>query len=337
MTAASQSRPRMFLGHRFHPLTLADKDMLQDYLRRYPQHVSGYTFATLAAYAPIYGILWSRVGPECLLLARHIDDRLHLLQPIGQPTDACCDGLLEAAAALPYPLQMVYVAKDYIEKNPRFCAHFLAEEDRDSANYIYAARDLAELAGGRYAKKRNLIAQFQTLYPDWTTEALDAGCGVLCRRILRDIAQEDGVDPEDIAHQQELRALDFTMTHFDALEQNGVLIRVGGRPVGFAIWERQNVETAAVHFEKALRAYKGLYQILNRETARAIRAAGFHLINREEDVGDPGLRQAKLSYSPLDITPVFDLTLRLDMDHRLSADADTQETHTPAPLQGDRP
>jgi len=305
----------MFLGHRFRPLTLADKDMLQDYLQRYPQHVSGYTFATLAAYAPIYGVAWSRVGPECLLLARRLDGQLHLLQPIGKPTDACCDGLLESAAALPYPLQMVYVAKAYVDANPRFCAHFIAEEDRASANYIYVARDLAELAGGRFAKKRNLIAQFQTLHPDWVAESLDADCGTLCRQVLLNIAREDGVDAGDPTLAQELQALDFTMTHFDALEQNGVLIRVAGQPVGFAIWERQNVETAAVHFEKALRSFKGLYQMVNRETARAILAAGYHLINREEDVGDLGLRQAKLSYSPIDITPVFDLTLRADMDH----------------------
>ncbi len=306
----------MFLGHHFRPLTLADKAMLQDYLRRYPQHVSGYTFATLAAYAPVYGIEWSRVGPECLLLARRLDDGArHLLQPIGKPTDACCDGLLDAAAKLPYPLQMVYVAKDYIEKNPRFCAHFTAEEDRGSANYIYVARDLAELVGGRYAKKRNLIAQFHTLHPDWTAETLDRNCASPCRQVMLEIAQEDGVDPQDASLAQELAALDITMTHFDALEQNGVLMRVGSAPVGFAIWERQNVETAAVHFEKARRSFKGLYQMLNRETARAILAAGFHLINREEDVGDPGLRQAKLSYSPIDITPVFDLTLRADMDH----------------------
>tara|TARA_R110000751_G_scaffold85615_2_gene170863 strand:- start:80713 stop:81654 length:942 start_codon:yes stop_codon:yes gene_type:complete len=305
----------MFLGHHFRPLTLADKDMLQDYLRRYPQHVSGYTFATLVAYAPIYGILWSRVGPECLLLARRLGADLHLLQPIGKPTDGCCDLLLAAAVALPYRLQMVYVANEYIEKNPRFCAHFLAEEDRASANYIYVARDLAELAGGRYAKKRNLIAQFQTLHPDWTVEPLDRNCASLCRQVLLEIATEDGIDPQDTSLAQELQALDFTMTHFDALEQNGVLVRVAGAPVGFAIWERQNVETAAVHFEKARRSFKGLYQMLNRETARAILAAGFHLINREEDVGDPGLRQAKLSYAPIDITPVFNLTLRGDMDH----------------------
>ncbi|MFN3844259.1 MAG: DUF2156 domain-containing protein [Paracoccaceae bacterium] len=311
----------MFLGHQFRPLTLPDREMLQVYLRRYPQHVSGYTFATLAAYAPIYGILWSQVGPECLLLARRLDDdNLHLLQPIGQPTDACCDGLLAAAELLPYRLQMVYVAKDYIDKNPRFCAHFDADEDRNSANYIYLARDLADLAGGRFAKKRNLIAQFKTLHPDWRTEPLDADCGDFCRQVLLSIAREDAVDAEDATLAQELQALDVTMTNFAVLEQSGVLIRVAGQPVGFAIWERQNIETAVVHFEKALRSFKGLYQMVNRESARAVVAGGYHLINREEDVGDPGLRQAKISYSPIEITPVFDLTLRPYMDQGNKAD-----------------
>ncbi|MFN7223054.1 MAG: hypothetical protein ACK4MS_03430 [Paracoccaceae bacterium] len=92
---------------------------------------------------------------------------------------------------------MIYVAKAYVVANPRFCAHFTADEDRASANYIYVARDLSDLAGGRYAKKRNLFAQFQTLHPDWQAQPLDAGCGDLCRQIQLAIAHEDGIDPDD--------------------------------------------------------------------------------------------------------------------------------------------
>jgi hypothetical protein len=88
------------------------------------------------------------------------------------------------------------------------------------------------------------------------------------------------------------------------------MIRVHDRPVAFSDFEKQNVETAAVHFEKANRAYKGLYQVVNRETARMIDACGCHLVNREEDLGDTGLRKAKLSYHPLDIYPVYNLTLK---------------------------
>jgi hypothetical protein len=50
---------------------------------------------------------------------------------------------------------------------------------------------------------------------------------------------------------------------------------------------------AVVHFEKALREFKGLY----------------HLIDREADLNRSGLRQAKLSCFPWEIYPVFNLTL----------------------------
>jgi hypothetical protein len=65
-----------------------------------------------------------------------------------------------------------------------------------------------------------------------------------------------------------------------------------------------------VLFERALRDKKGLYQVINQETARAIAAQGLAFINREEDLGDPGLRRAKLSYHPVRLEAKHTLTLR---------------------------
>lgn len=302
----------VFLGHRFQPIQLRHNALLQDYLRRYPQRVTGYSFASLASWARPYGVMWSRVDPECLLLSRMVGEQneRQLLQPIGQPNADCCRDLLSRASTLPYRLAMAYVTPDYIDGNREFCARFAVKEDRGGANYIYLARDLADLPGGRYAKKRNLIAQFEALYPNWEAVPIDRHCAALCRNELLAVANGHGVAVSDPSLQAELQALQFTLAHFSALEQSGLVIRVDGRPVAFAIFERQDGETAVVHFEKALRSFKGLYQLTNRETARMISAAGYHRINREEDLDQPGLRQAKLSYSPLDIYPVFNLTFR---------------------------
>lgn len=65
-------------GRHFHPLTLADQRMMQDFPRRVPQHFVGYTFETLAASAPIPYIVQSRVAPEFPLMAPGLaDDYLH--------------------------------------------------------------------------------------------------------------------------------------------------------------------------------------------------------------------------------------------------------------------
>ena len=140
MSDAQHDDGAVFLGHRFQPVQLADKVLLQDYLRRYPQRVSGYSFAMLSAWAIPYGVMWARAGQECLLLSRTLgaSKERHLLQPIGEASAGCCSDLLSEATKLPYCLKMVYVARDYIDKNKDFCGHFAAEEDRGGANDIYA-------------------------------------------------------------------------------------------------------------------------------------------------------------------------------------------------------
>ena len=55
-----------------------------------------------------------------------------------------------------------------------------------------------------------------------------------------------------------------------------------------------------VHFEKAYADLQGSYAVINRELARYLRASypGLAYLNREDDMGLPGLRKAKLSYFP---------------------------------------
>ena len=89
-----------------------------------------------------------------------------------------------------------------------------------------------------------------------------------------------------------------------------MLVRVAGRPAAFSIFDRLGPSAAVVLFERARRSEKGLYQVINQETARVIAARGFTVINREEDLGDAGLRQAKLSYYPAALEMKHTLTLR---------------------------
>ena len=107
---------------------------------------------------------------------------------------------------------------------------------------------------------------------------------------------------------RELAALECTLRHFDDFGQQGLLVTVNSRPVAFSIYEAISPTTVAIHFERALRSYKGLYQVINCETAKVILRQGFEHINREEDLGDVGLRDAKMSYHPIEIVPAYELT-----------------------------
>lgn len=301
-----------FLGYELKPLRLEDEVPLRALLRKFPQRISGYTFASLVAWAGPFGFEWAYANDDCVLIARPYGEanERHLLQPLGPMDPGCCAQMLTEARKLPYPLKLLSVAQDFLDGHPDLVAHFDAVEVRAGANYIYLARDLAELPGRRYAKKRNLIAQFETQHAGWDAVQMDGACGPQCVAVLLEMARGQGVDERDPSVRDELAALDFTMGNWSRLDQQGLLLRVGGEPVAYSVFERLNPEIAAVHFEKAKRSYKGSYQLINREAARRIHAAGCTLVNREEDLGDAGLRQAKLSYDPVEIYPVYDLTLR---------------------------
>jgi hypothetical protein len=300
-----------FLGLDFRPIRLEDKAALRAHLERHPQRISGYSFASLAAWAGPLGFRWARLDDDCVLVLRPFgaSGELHLLQPLGDLSLPAAWDLLARARRLPYALKLLSVSKEFLASNLELAARFSSVEDRAGSNYLYLAKDLAELPGRRYAKKRNLVSQFEEAYPDWQAEPIDAACGPHCRNVLLAMAHGLGVDETDPSLRQELHALEFTVRHLEAVEQDGLLIRVQGEPVAFSLFERLDAEVAAVHFEKAIRAYKGLYQVVNRESARRIAATGARLVNREEDLGDQGLRQAKLSYHPIEICPVYDLTL----------------------------
>jgi len=298
-----------FLGFRFSPVNLDDSQVLADFLRRYPQPLTGYTFASLAAWRQFFHYGWTFAEPEALLIACTVDSdpNVHLLQPIGLLSAAGKQSIIANAALLPYPLRIMGVSNHFLKENPDFAGSFDVYEDRAVSNYLYGAAALATLAGRKYAKKRNLLSQAASLH--WTVQPLTSDLTNSCFLILESIIDEEHPRVEGML-ERELAALECTLRHFDDFHQQGLLISIDGKPVAFSIYEAISPTTVAVHFERALRSYKGLFQVINCETAKVVAAQGYEFINREEDLGDPGLRDAKMSYHPIEIVPAYELTCK---------------------------
>lgn len=60
-------------------------------------------------------------------------------------------------------------------------------------------------------------------------------------------------------------------------------------------------DTLYTHIEKADRQYKGAYQMLVNQAAITFAVDEVSFINREEDMGDLGLRTSKKSYHPIEL------------------------------------
>jgi hypothetical protein len=294
----------------FKNVTLEDKETIEFYLLKYSSFcLSAFTFSSLVAWEKVYHYEWTVLNDTLLLKFVTIEDsKEQLMQPIGEFPKSLQDKIIRYAKTLNYRLAIYGVSNAFISKHPVFVAHFERTEHRDMDNYIYSAEDLALLKGRDYQPKRNLINQFET-NNNWIAEPISEANIAACFDVINKICSQSEVNPSSyLAH--ELKALEFVLKHFSQFKEEGVLIRVDGMPVAFSIYEHLNPSTCVVHFEKALREYKGLYQLVNRETAKKIFSKGCKNINREEDLGIEGLRKAKLSYHPIELCPAHALVFK---------------------------
>ena len=178
---------------------------------------------------------------------------------------------------------------------PLYGDRFEITEDRDDADYIYSADKLCNLPGRYLSSKRNHINKFERA-GDWEFTRLSPELFDTARTFIGKFYEEK----DDSSLVSEAIAIDEMFKNYEALGFLGGLLYQNGEPVAFTAGTRLDNEVFDVHFEKALPTVEGAYTMINREFARLV-VSEFPEIgafNREEDMGLPGLRKAKLSYHP---------------------------------------
>lgn len=177
--------------------------------------------------------------------------------------------------------------------------------DRGSADYLYSRTRLANLAGRDFHRKRNFMTRFEKTYPQWrfvplTTENLPEALTVARRWFQH--CNEKG-DPELVA---ERLAIDAATENFAPLALSGGIVYIKDVPCAMCIGSQTNRFVYDVHFEKVVPEVPLAHVVVVRETARLL--PWVRLINREEDLNLPGLRDSKLSWFPESILLKYSAT-----------------------------
>lgn len=171
------------------------------------------------------------------------------------------------------------------------------EYKRDDADYLYSREKLASLSGKKLHGKRNHINRFLELYPDYRYERINGKNWQECLELNRRWQEENNAKQQEDKLVEE-RFLSYALAHRKILGMKGALIRVNGEVVAFTLGEPLTEDTFVVHFEKAYAHIQGAYAMINREFVRR-ELENYEYVNREEDMGIPGLRKAKQSYQPV--------------------------------------
>jgi len=181
-------------------------------------------------------------------------------------------------------------------------------ESRGQWDYRYAVQDLIDLKGNRFHKKKNLLNQFRKKY-DFQHRSFDSEIIKLACEMQqdwctwRDCEASETLIAENRAIAQVLRNWD----HLDGL--HGGALMVDGTLIAYTIAEKLTEDTLVIHFEKGSHGYKGVYQAINQMFLEAS-GNGYTYVNREQDLGNEGLRKAKMSYNPVDFVKKSRVTLK---------------------------
>jgi hypothetical protein len=185
------------------------------------------------------------------------------------------------------------------------------EENRASWEYLHPVKDLAELSGNKYMRKRNRVNQFRKQNP-YTYIPITGSELPRIAQFQREWCESySGFNGfESIASESE-GIIRNILGNWDLLPHMiGGAIETMGHIVAYTIAEEADDDMIMIHFEKASLSYNAAYQVINREFL--LHEGGkYKTVNREEDMADPGLRDAKTSYHPTGFVKKYTVRINL--------------------------
>lgn len=264
-----------------------------------PSRSIDYALANIWGWARYFGLEWAFADNLCWLRQTH--PRPVLWAPVGlwSSVDFSTSSMLASLTASG-PCECIRVPEMLaLQLQEQLGPRAVLTEDRDQWEYLYSTEEMATLPGNRFHKKRNHVNGYKKAYgePDFRP---------ICPAVIEDVlALEDewcqwhecSGSPALLAENE---AINRVLAHWvDMPELVGGALYVDGSMVAFSVGEKLDAETLGVHYEKGRNGYRGVYQMMNSAFATQA-GTGFARLNRAQDLGEEGLRHAKMTYLPVD-------------------------------------
>ena len=279
----------------FKKLTWEDKDIYSQFYKKSPVHHAEYSFLNLFAWRHAYPIEFA-VADENLCWLKSGGPIPGFFGPAGDWNAVKdWDNALKDFKAGDLIYDVPEQVKNILEQrgNLRFT------EDRDQHEYVYAVKDLINLKGKLFAHKRNRVRTFLDGYewdyyelkPEFFDEVMDF------QERWR-VHREENLNEDEIKSlDSEDTAIQCVLEKWNDFKLTGGILKVDEKIIAYTIAVELDEKNLDVMFEKAFPEYTGSYQAINFLFQKN-QGAKYEFANREEDMGEPGLREAKMSYNP---------------------------------------
>jgi hypothetical protein len=289
----------------FEPISLDKQDNYLKFFYKFPQKASDYSFVNLWGWAEAYGLYWAW-SDQMVWIKQTIPNEV-FWAPVAAWSEIdwnlCFDKYFNSTAAfmrVPEDLAMLWKEK--------LGNQIVIEKSRDHWDYLYDVNELIQLSGRRFHNKKNLLNQFKKKY-DFQFVPLDMEMVDMSMSMQEDWCTWHDCKSSD-ALAAENRAISRVLSSWEKLKRLiGGAILVDRQLVAYTIAEPLSDDMLVIHFEKGNVEYKGVYQALNQMFLEHF-GQNVKIANREQDLGDAGLRKAKLSYNPSAFLKKYQVTLK---------------------------
>lgn len=276
------------------PLTLEQAPLLKEYFTRSETRLCDQTLGGALMWRSGFDTYFAEDEGVLLLSSRLSSGKRAFTMPLGN-VEKGLKLLEEWSAESGEPLVFCSVGEEDKEK---LLAHFpemSAKPTRDWFDYLYLAEKFKGFPGKKLSGQRNHRNYFLKNQTDWkfhvvTPENLP--------RVKEYFSRYAAITEKLSSYfDEEKAAVAEVLEHLPTYGFFGGFLEVQGEVVAFSFGEIVG-DTLFIHIEKAEKSVRGAYQMIVSEFVTHFAHEGVLYVNREEDVGDPGLRYSKESYHP---------------------------------------
>jgi hypothetical protein len=291
----------------FKLIKLEDKSVLHPFISQSPYQICNFTFTNMIIWGSLYSPAYTIIDGMLVIISQP-QGKLYFNFPFGSgEIKPIIDKLIQDTKEKEIPFKMTNITDEMrILLEQYYPNQFMFSYSRDYSDYLYNIEHLIHLQGKKYQPKRNHINKFKKLYNyqyHCMQETDLEECLVMHQQwaILHCRNKNESLGNETCATKKALQL-------FNRLDLKGGVLRVDGEVIAFTLGQAINDTTFDICVEKALPNYEGAYPMINQQFLEH-QISEYTYVNREEDMGEDGLRKAKLSYYPIEIVSKYSATL----------------------------
>lgn len=287
----------------FKKITLNDKTVIEYVTNNFPPY-SDYHFFSIWSYNVQDAVEYSFLNENLVIKFQEYEgnDFFYSFMGSNQVDETISTLLIHAGKESIQPMLKLLPEHNFTtNKLHELQTNFIVEEDPDNFDYILSVETVFKMNGPELHQKKKSLNKFFKLYDARVVfYDLKKDCTPDLIKSLQDFLQIWISEKKSISghNENEILAINRTFQSYHNFNLKMNVVYINGNLKGFTVFEQVSKDYAISSFQKADRDYFGIYEFLNHSVIQYLYEQKCLYLNIEQDLGIPGLRQAKRKYYP---------------------------------------